>query len=103
LGLSGYFGGFESSLEHWAFGALLVISPRQGGDCTLGLIKATYPGQVIHVDVFTAGITGIEGSNYSAIFTDEKSRKKLAINLKLKSDFAGIMTEFLARLALCQK
>ena len=63
------------------------------------LIKATYPGQVIHVDLFTAGITGIEGSNYSAIFTDEKSRKKLAINLKLKSDFAGIMTEFLARLS----
>ena len=49
--------------------------------------------------MLTAGITGIEGSNYSAIFTDEKSRKKLAINLKLKSDFAGIMTEFLARLA----
>lgn len=41
------------------------------------LIKAEYPGQFIHADLFTGSQIGIGGSKYAAIFRDEKSRGKI--------------------------
>jgi len=45
-----------------------------------------------------AGLTAVDGTKYAVTFTDEASKQIITICLKKKSEFGGVMTEFLARL-----
>jgi len=62
------------------------------------LIRATYPGEIWHTDIMEAGLTAVDGTKYAVTFTDEASKQIITICLKKKSEFGGVMTEFLARL-----
>ena len=61
--------------------------------------RANHAGQIWHADLISSGdVIGMDGSQYSAIFTDDMSGKILASPMVKKSHFGEVMRQFLARL-----
>ena len=61
--------------------------------------RANHAGQIWHADLMSSGdVIGMDGSQYSAIFTDDMSGKILASPMVKKSHFGEVMRQFLARL-----
>ena len=61
--------------------------------------RANHAGQIWHADLMSSGdVIGMDGSQYSAIFTDDMSGKIMAFPMVRKSQFGEVMRQFIARL-----